>query len=78
MDGEEVKIYGDGDPGPVYEEIRRCPRVINDGRPGKIDIEHKIARKNYLEIIEKLRRHILRGDCYEINFCQVFFQQMLK
>jgi len=73
LDGEEVKIYGDGDPGPVYEEIRRCPRVINDGRPGKIDIEHKIARKDYLEIIEKLRRHILRGDCYEINFCQEFF-----
>jgi para-aminobenzoate synthetase component 1 len=24
-------------------------------------------------VIEKLRQHILRGDCYEINYCQEFF-----
>jgi para-aminobenzoate synthetase component 1 len=25
-----------------------------------------------MDTVEKLRRHILRGDCYEINFCQEF------
>lgn len=29
-------------------------------------------RQSYVETIEKLRLHILRGDCYEINFCQSF------
>ncbi|GGB06669.1 para-aminobenzoate synthase [Puia dinghuensis] len=35
----------------------------------------RIARDEYLSTIDALRRHILRGDCYEINFCQEFFAQ---
>ncbi len=73
LDGDEVKIYGEEDPRSVYEEIRSCPTVINNSCKAKVDIKHKINREDYLEIIEELRRHILRGDCYEINFCQEFF-----
>jgi para-aminobenzoate synthetase component 1 len=29
----------------------------------------------YREQVAALQRHILRGDCYEINFCQEFFSQ---
>jgi len=36
-------------------------------------IKNKIQREEYIGIINKLRDHILRGDCYEINFCQEFF-----
>lgn len=75
LDGEEVKIYGDGDHESVYEEILQCSSLIKEGRLGKINISHRINRKDYLEIIEQLRRHILRGDCYEINFCQDFFSE---
>jgi len=35
----------------------------------------RFARSEYLSTVETLRRHILRGDCYEINFCQEFFAQ---
>ena len=35
----------------------------------------RITRDEYIAIIETLRRHILRGNCYEINFCQEFFAQ---
>lgn len=38
-----------------------------------ITIEPKVNKANYLKIIEQLREHILRGDIYEINFCQEFF-----
>ncbi len=31
------------------------------------------ARRNILLRIKKLQQHILRGDCYEINFCQEFY-----
>ena len=41
-------------------------------------VEHRIAKKDYLTIIEKLRQHILRGDCYEINFCQEFYAEGAK
>jgi para-aminobenzoate synthetase component 1 len=29
----------------------------------------------YREQVARLQRHILRGDCYEINFCQEFYSQ---
>ena len=48
-----------------------------DGRQEKITIESRITRKQYIETIEKLRSHILRGDCYEINFCRNFFQKIV-
>ena len=31
-----------------------------------------LSQHQYLSVIEKLRQHIGRGDCYEINFCQEF------
>ena len=35
----------------------------------------RFTRDEYLTTISALRQHILRGDCYEINFCQEFFAQ---
>jgi para-aminobenzoate synthetase component 1 len=37
--------------------------------------EPRVTREEYLETIRVLRNHILRGDCYEINFCQEFYAQ---
>ncbi|WP_240347863.1 anthranilate synthase component I family protein [Longitalea arenae] len=36
-------------------------------------INNRISKADYLETIRQLQQHILRGDCYEINFCQEFF-----
>ena len=33
----------------------------------------RLSRAEYLERLAALRRHILYGDCYEINFCQEFY-----
>jgi para-aminobenzoate synthetase component 1 len=35
----------------------------------------RFTRDEYLATISTLQSHILRGDCYEINFCQEFFTQ---
>ncbi len=40
-----------------------------------IHLQPKLSREEYTGIIERLRQHILRGDCYEINFCQEFFAE---
>jgi para-aminobenzoate synthetase component 1 len=32
-----------------------------------------MSKEEYCAVIEQLRQHILRGDCYEINYCQQFF-----
>jgi para-aminobenzoate synthetase component 1 len=33
-------------------------------------IQARFSKEEYIRVIEKLQQHILRGDCYEINFCQ--------
>ena len=38
----------------------------------------RIQQQEYISIVKKLQQHLHRGDCYEINFCQEFFQQALE
>lgn len=38
-----------------------------------VSIQSRLTREAYISIINQLKQHILRGDCYEINFCQEFF-----
>lgn len=38
-----------------------------------VNVQPRITRAAYLEAIGALRAHIIRGDCYEINYCQEFF-----
>ncbi|MHA4843678.1 anthranilate synthase component I family protein [Flavitalea antarctica] len=37
------------------------------------DIRERYSKDEYLHTINLLKQHILRGDCYEINFCQEFY-----
>lgn len=42
-------------------------------KPASVNIRQRFTREEYTAIIGKLKEHILRGDCYEINFCQEFY-----
>ncbi len=35
----------------------------------------RIPRSTYLDTVQAIRQHILRGDIYEMNFCQEFFAE---
>lgn len=41
--------------------------------PASLALLPRFTRDEYLATITALQQHILRGDCYEINFCQEFF-----
>ena len=73
LNNNEVTIFCDGDAELIFNTILTCSLTITVSIQSKIVIEHKIKKENYIDIIEKLKQHILRGDCYEINFCQEFF-----
>ena len=75
LNDKEVTIHADGDAAIIFDAINNCPAIINEGIKASVVIQHKISRDNYIDIIENLRQHILRGDCYEINFCQEFFAE---
>jgi len=60
------------DPGKVYEEIN-SESTSQNPPVRSVEIQSRFTREEYLSVLENLHRHILRGDCYEINFCQEFF-----
>jgi para-aminobenzoate synthetase component 1 len=41
----------------------------------KLDIKSRVSKSQYLENIHQLKKHIIRGDCYEINYCLEFFAE---
>ena len=59
-------------PEAIWHAVRAAiPREYAPQAP--IGFKPRFSREEYLETINLLRRHILRGDCYEINFCQEFY-----
>ena len=73
LNSKEVTIHYDGDAKIIFETILKCPASITESIKSNIVVQHKIKKENYIDIIDALRQHILRGDCYELNFCQEFF-----
>jgi len=69
----EVIICSDEDAVEIYDAIILCPKIITTKIKHDIIVQSKIKNNDYLNIIEKLKQHIIRGDCYEINFCQEFY-----
>lgn len=52
----------------VLEEILQETVPAREPLP-YLQFEHRVDKESYLQTIEKLRRHIADGDCYEINYC---------
>lgn len=50
------------------------PDSYRDRKP-ETGIKPRITRKEYLDIVQKLKQHIQIGDVYEINFCQEFYAE---
>jgi para-aminobenzoate synthetase component 1 len=59
------------DPRLVWQEILAIHLEENETAT-VADLQPAISKQEYLDIIDQLKNHIHRGDCYEINFCQEF------
>jgi para-aminobenzoate synthetase component 1 len=68
----ELSIEAD-EPERIYREIMESeyPLVSENGNELR-EINSRIDRNEYISIINRLKQHILRGDCYEINYCLEF------
>lgn len=69
----QVTIYCDDDAEPIFSAITSCAGNIEPCQPVQLKIRNRISPEDYISIVKKLQQHILRGDCYEINFCQEFY-----
>ena len=62
----------------IFREIREGKFNPSTQERNKIQINSRFSKSEYIDVIGKLRNHILRGDCYEINFCQEFFSEQIS
>jgi len=72
----ELHIQGDNADKIAQEIISH--KCNEPAKPQSVSFQSRISRSEYIGIVEKLKQHIQRGDCYEINFCQEFFARSVK
>ncbi len=73
LNGNTVEVFTYNSPDLIFNDIN-CVQIVEHDMPTSIkEIKAAISKNEYIETIEKLKAHILHGDCYEINFCQEFF-----
>jgi para-aminobenzoate synthetase component 1 len=73
---KQVTFFCDGDDAKkIFTQIQQQPLSIPVNQQQGLEIKNRIAKSDYISTIQKLQQHILRGDCYEINFCQEFFAE---
>ena len=72
---KEMEIQCDENAEKIFESIMSVEpgKVSEQSRP--VNIQQRVSKKDYIDTIEQLKKHILRGDCYEINYCMEFFAQ---
>jgi para-aminobenzoate synthetase component 1 len=59
----------------IFHEICNMEPQAASSKQLSTPINNRISRDEYIRIIQQLQQHILRGDCYEINFCQEFYAE---
>lgn len=74
LSNNEICIEG-VNPQQVWNDISR--QEIDQSTTGQqqIVLRSSVTKEEYIETIHQLKEHILRGDCYEINFCINFFTE---
>jgi para-aminobenzoate synthetase component 1 len=74
MNQKEIIIEGD-EPQRIFNAITTLPLKRKERISDVLIIQNRIQKEEYISIIRQLQKHILRGDCYEINFCQEFYAE---
>lgn len=68
----KIGVHHPVDAKEIYDEIISSEPIKYVSYPPPL-LKPRFTKKEYEETVQKLQQHILRGDCYEINFCQEFY-----
>jgi len=72
---QEMEIESDHDASKIFDEIMNYDYETTVIQNSSINIQQRVSKQEYIDTIEQLKKHILRGDCYEINYCMEFFAE---
>ena len=70
-----IAAAGAGKAAAIFDALNNIAFPPSSAQKTAIHFQPRFSKQAYIETVEKLRNHILRGDCYEINFCQEFFAE---
>jgi para-aminobenzoate synthetase component 1 len=60
----------------IFNELQTTVQEPNHFiKPGLLS---RFSKNDYLETVKELQQHILKGDCYEICFCQEFYADSVQ
>lgn len=71
-DSVSIGVYGD-DSDIIFNKI--LSDIRNHKKSGIATFKSRFSKDEYLQAVKELQQHIVRGDCYEICFCQEFFAE---
>lgn len=60
-------------PAEIWQTIISIHPSDNTEKAIHVSVQPRINKGQYLTTVQKIITHILRGDCYELNYCQEFF-----
>ncbi len=67
--------YTDKEIQALIREIESIELTPKDQHNQPIKISSRFTKTEYLKTVHQLKKHIQRGDIYEINLCQEFYSQ---
>lgn len=68
----EVSIVSDS-ADEVWKSIHQSPLKKSEAPVSIPAIQSRFDKQEYIQTVQKIQKHIQRGDIYEINFCQEFY-----
>ena len=73
----KILIQGD-DPLAVWQQLMEHDTTSSDVPMPSIDFQARCSKEVYLEQLNRVKAHLQRGDCYELNYCQEFFAENVR
>lgn len=68
----QLVIYAN-EPKYIYQALQKESEHNAADILPNITTQSRLTRQQYIRAVQAIQRHIQRGDCYELNFCQEFF-----
>lgn len=68
-----LTVYSDAKATEIYKALLAQNQVNIFEGDKSVSIKSRISKELYIDTVKRLQAHMLRGDCYEINYCQEFF-----
>ncbi len=66
------------DPRSIYQSINEMDVNATSKNLNINTLKNRVTKDEYIENVDKIKRHIIDGDLYELNYCQEFYKEDIQ